>query len=181
MELNYIVKSKEYSTVRQIIKNEFNISARLVSKLKLNKKILLNQSPIYLDKKICIGDCISCNLDINEESKGIIPTKMDLNIIYEDDAYIVLIKPVNIPIHPSYENFENSLANGVEYYFKTNNIKRKIHIVNRLDKNTSGLVIIAKNEYIQENLAMQMKKGIFIKKYIAIVERNSRRKRRNNR
>lgn len=75
MELNYIVKSKEYSTVRQIIKNEFNISARLVSKLKTNKKILLNQSPIYLDKKICMGDCISCNLDINEESKGIIPTK----------------------------------------------------------------------------------------------------------
>ena len=101
--------------------------------------------------------------------------------MYEDDAYIVLIKPVNIPIHPSHENYENSLANGVEYYFKTNNIKRKIHIVNRLDKNTSGLVIIAKNEYILENLAMQMKKGIFIKKYIAIVERNSRRKRRNNR
>lgn len=82
---------------------------------------------------------------------------------------------------PSHENYENSLANGVEYYFKTNNIKRKIHIVNRLDKNTSGLVVIAKNEYIQENLAIQMKKEYFVKKYIAIVERNSRRKRRNNR
>ncbi len=67
-------------------------------------------------------------------------------------------------------HFEDSLSNGVKYYFEKNNIKRKIRPVNRLDKDTSGIVIFAKSEYIQEMLVKQMKNNTFEKYYIGILD-----------
>ena len=95
---------------------------------------------------------------------------MNLDIIYEDDSYIVINKPAGIPVHPSMLHYENSLSNGVKFYFDSIGLKKKIRPVNRLDKDTSGIVIFAKNEYIQENLIKQMKKKIFYKEYIAICD-----------
>ena len=95
---------------------------------------------------------------------------MNLNIIYEDDAYLVINKPAGMPVHPSMDHFTDSISNGVRYYFDLTNLKKKIRPVNRLDKNTSGLVIFAKNEYIQECLVKQMKNNQFYKEYIAICE-----------
>ena len=103
-------------------------------------------------------------------SQLIIPTKMELDILYEDDALLVLNKPANIPVHPSMEHYTNSLSNGVKYYFEQLNLKRKIRPVNRLDKNTSGIVIFAKNEYIQECLVRQMKNNLFKKEYFALLD-----------
>ena len=104
---------------------------------------------------------------------------MDLNILYEDKYLLILNKPSNIAIHPSLRHFDNSLSNGVKYYFDSISLKRKIRIVNRLDRDTSGIVIFAKNEYIQEALITQMKKNIFKKEYIAILEGILDKKKRN--
>lgn len=101
---------------------------------------------------------------------------MDLNIIYEDKYILAINKPANMAVHPSLRHFENSLSNGIKHYFNTINLNRKIRIVNRLDKDTSGIVIFAKNEYIQEALIRQMKDNIFRKEYIGILNRNFRRK-----
>lgn len=101
---------------------------------------------------------------------------MELNIIYEDEYMLIINKPAGMPVHPSARHFENSLSNGVKYYFDTIGLKRKIRIVNRLDIDTSGIVIFAKNEYIQEALSMQMKSNIFVKEYIGILERYFRAK-----
>lgn len=100
------------------------------------------------------------------------PTKIPINIIYEDEAYLVVNKPAGIPVHPSMDHYTDSLANGVIFYFNQIGLKKKIRPVNRLDKDTSGIVIFAKNEYIQECLIKQMKNKQFIKKYIAIVNGN---------
>lgn len=100
------------------------------------------------------------------------PTKISINIIYEDEAYLVVNKPAGIPVHPSTDHYTDSLANGVIFYFNQIGLKKKIRPVNRLDKDTSGIVIFAKNEYIQECLIKQMKNKQFIKKYIAIVNGN---------
>ena len=93
---------------------------------------------------------------------------MNLDVVFEDDALLIINKPANTPIHPSMEHFEDSLSNGVKYYFDTIGLKKKIRPVNRLDKDTSGLVVFAKNEYIQECLVKQMKTNEFKKEYIAI-------------
>ena len=88
----------------------------------------------------------------------------------EDEYYIVINKPSGIAIHPSILHYTDSLANGVKFYFEQKNIKKKIRPINRLDKDTSGIVIFAKNEYIQEFLVKEMKKNTFFKEYIAVCE-----------
>lgn len=100
---------------------------------------------------------------------NIASTKMKLDIIYEDNYLLVLNKPAGIPVHPSALHFEDTLSNGVKYYFDVMEIHKKIRIVNRLDKDTSGIVIFAKNEYIQEMLSLQMRDNCFKKEYIGIL------------
>jgi len=126
MELKYIVDNlSSYSKVRQILKNEFNMSNRLITKLKQNKYIYLNGRETYLDKGLSIGDIVMCKIDFIENSQNIIPTKMDLNIIYEDEYLIAIDKPSNIAVHPSILHYSNSLSNGIKYYFDSIRIKKK--------------------------------------------------------
>ena len=171
MRLDYIIKSNDaYSTVKEVLKAYFRVSDRLLLKLKKSNKILLNDTITNVNSVVHLNDKVSFILDFVEDNSNIIGTKMKLNIIYEDDSYIVLNKPAGIPVHPSMDHFTDSLSNGLKYYFETIGLKRKLRPINRLDKNTSGLVIFAKNEYIQEALVKQMKDNSFYKEYIAICE-----------
>lgn len=171
MKLTYTVKENDtYKTLKEVLKAYFKISDRLLLKLKKNDKILLNSEITYMHHPVKGNDIIEVFLDLEEDNSNIVPTKMDLDIIYEDEAYIVVNKPAGIPIHPSMEHYEDSLSNGVKYYFDKISLKKKIRPINRLDRNTSGLVIFAKNEYIQERLIEQMKNNLFYKEYIAICE-----------
>ena len=104
-----------------------------------------------------------------ETSDNIVPTQIKLNIIFEDEYLLVVNKPAHIPVHPSCNYYENSLSNGIKFYFDSINLQRKIRPINRLDKDTSGLVLFAKHEYIQEALIRQMKSNTFQKEYIAIL------------
>ena len=162
------IPSDGYDKVKQVINNEFNISYNLLVKLKKNKRIFLNGNATYIDKEIHDGDEISLIIDFKEDSSNIVSTKMDLTILYEDDVLLIIDKPAGIPVHPSILHYDNSLSNGVKYYFDTINLSKKIRPVNRLDRNTSGIVIFAKNEYIQDALSKQMQSGVFKKEYIAI-------------
>ena len=169
MILKYIVKENKYQSINQILKQKFKISARLQHKLITSKQIFLNGN--QADSRIApqINDAITVNLDFNEESENIIPTPIPLNIIYEDEALLILDKPAGIAVHPSISHYTDSLANGIKYYFDTIGLKRKIRPVNRLDLNTSGLIVFAKNEYVQECLIQQMQTNEFKKEYLAIV------------
>ena len=170
MELSYLVNNNEYKTVREIIKQEFEISDRLLLRLKKEQKISLNNKITYSHALVKEGDVVSVLIDFEEDNSNIVPTKMNLNILYEDDSILVINKPCGIAIHPSHMHYDNSLSNGVKYYFDSINLNKKIRIVNRLDKDTSGIVIFAKNEYIQECLIRQMKDKTFKKEYVAIVD-----------
>ena len=173
MKLQYIVNEKcNYRNLREVLKAHFNISDRLLLKLKKSNKIFVNNNSTYIDKILKLNDVIEIYIDFEEDNSNIVPVKMDLNIIYEDDALLIVNKSAGIPVHPSMDHFEDSLSNVVRYYFDSIGLKKKIRPVNRLDKNTSGIVIFAKNEYIQECLIRQMKNGKFYKEYIAICEGN---------
>ena len=95
---------------------------------------------------------------------------MKLDIIYEDEWLIVINKSAGIPVHPSMLHYTDSLSNGIRFYFDSIGLKKKIRPVNRLDLNTSGLVVFAKCEYIQEQLSAQMQTNDFKKEYICLVE-----------
>lgn len=170
MELNYIVKKSDTS-IKQILKNEFNMSERFVLKLKTNKCIYINNVCVPIHFSINGGDLLSIKENFIEDSDGIVSNdNITLNILFEDDYLLILDKPAGIAVHPSILHYDNSLSNGVKSYFEKIGLRKKIRPVNRLDKDTSGIVIFSKNEYIQECLVRQMSNNIFKKKYIAILE-----------
>lgn len=170
MLINYVIKNDKYKNINQILEQEFHISARLHRKLLLSKQILCNGVFVDTRNLVKVGDIISVNLDFEETNDNIVPQYMELNIIYEDDCFLILDKPAGIAVHPSILHFDDSLSNGVKYYFDKINLHKKIRPVNRLDFNTSGIIIFAKNEYVQECLIKQMVSHEFYKEYIAIVE-----------
>ena len=179
MELQYKVDEKSiYTNVRQVLKNEFKISNRLITKLKQNKCIYLNDNDTFLDKQLTIGDIIKCKIDFNESSENIVPTKMNLDILYEDDYLLAINKPYNMAVHPSILHYTNSLSNGVKYYFEQIGLNRKIRPINRLDRDTTGIVLFAKNEYIQECLSRQMQERNFLQRVHRYSRRHFRKHRR---
>lgn len=148
------------------------VSNRLYNKLLRENAIYLNGNiyNTHASYRTCIkeNDMITINLDYKEDNLNIIPQKMNLDIVYEDEWLLVLNKPAGIPVHPSLMHYENSLSNGVRYYFDLIGLKKKIRPVNRLDKDTSGLVVFAKCEYIHSVLMDEMQNNLFTKKYLAI-------------
>lgn len=117
MKLEYIVKNNNYINVKQILKEEFNMSSRLILKLKHAKKILLNNEVTYVNKTVLPNDKLEVFIDFIEDNSNIVPVKMDLDIMYEDDAMLIINKPAQIPVHPSILHYDNSLSNGVRFYF----------------------------------------------------------------
>lgn len=169
MLLEYTNKNNSYICINDILFKEFHISTRLRTKLIKNKCIYVNNNICDTRDKISIGDTITVDLSLDEDNSNIVPTPMNLDIIYEDEWLLVLHKPAGIAIHPSMLHFDTSLSNGVKYYFNSIGLKKKIRPVNRLDLNTSGLVVFAKCEYIQECLSKQMENKTFKKEYLCIV------------
>lgn len=169
MKLKYIINSNKFS-INQILQNELNISSRLLYKLINNKRILLNATTCDTRNFANEKDVLTVDFDYEENNSNIVPTKMDLDIVFEDDWLLVINKPAGVAIHPSILHFSDSLCNGVRFYFDSIGLKKKIRPVNRLDLNTSGLVVFAKCEYIQECLISQMKDNLFKKYYLAFCE-----------
>lgn len=170
MILKYTNSNCNYSTVRQVLKQEFRISSNLLTTLRKNNSVFLNNSPIYLDAIISKNDVICVNIDFDEECDNIVATNIPLDILFEDSYMLIINKPAGMPVHPSMSHYEDSLSNGVKYYFNNIGLKRKIRPVNRLDRNTSGIVIFAKNAYIHDRLSNLMQNHLFRKEYIAICD-----------
>ena len=169
MILKYFVKDCDCNfSINHILKVNCNFSSRLLNKVIKKKLVFLNDQLVDTRKFPNTFDIISVNLDYSEDSDNVVPTKMDLDIVYEDDALLILNKPAGIATHPSVLHFSDSLSNGVKWYFNSIKLYKKIRPVNRLDLNTSGLIIFAKNEYIQECLIKQMENKTFKKEYLAI-------------
>ena len=167
MKLKYKVEN-ENLTINQILQNNLKVSSRLLYKIVKNNCIFLNGKECDTRNIASPNDIITINFDYSEDNSNIVPTEMDLNIVFEDDWLLIVNKPAGIATHPSVLHFSDSLCNGVRFYFDSIGLKKKVRPVNRLDLNTSGLVIFAKCEYIQECLINQMKNNQFKKEYLAV-------------
>lgn len=173
MVLKYIIKPTDnYVNLKDLLKTYFEISDRLLVKLKHNQKLYINNSLAFVNAPLNIGDIVTVELDFIEDNSNIVPIEMALDIVFEDESLLVINKHSGIPVHPSMEHFEDSLSNGIKFYFDKIGLHKIIRPVNRLDKDTSGLVIFAKNEYVQECLVKQMKTKKFVKEYIALCNGN---------
>lgn len=171
MKLEYQIKETDIcKSINTILTNKLNVSTRLLTKLIKNEKISINKNKCDTRSTANLGDIIEINFDALEDNSNIVPTQMNLDIIYEDEWLMVVNKPAGIPIHPSRLHYTDSLSNGIKFYFDSICLPKKIRPVNRLDLDTSGLVIFAKCEYIQEALTKQMADKSFKKEYLCLVD-----------
>ena len=135
-----------------------NISSKAISTLKKQVDgILVNGKVQFTNYKLQPNDILSINLDENNDYENIIATKMDLDILYEDDDIVIVNKSADITVHPSKKYFTNSLVNGLTYYYQNKNMDVKLHCITRLDKETSGCVLFAKNRIAANCLSNMVK------------------------
>lgn len=176
MKITYKVeKNDNNKELKYILKNRLYISSKLLVKLKLSHAIFVNENPEFVNFIVKTDDIILIDFEILEKSenkKRFIDKfeKVDkkLDILYEDEYLLIINKPANMPIHPSCDNYNNTLSNIVASYLEKQKIYY-IHILTRLDKNTTGICIFAKHEYIQELFTKRKKFIDFKKKYLCIV------------
>ena len=155
--------------IQNYLKNEHSYSTKLIKSIKkTDNGILKNGLRAFTTHILNTGDILEINID-DKVSENIVPIKQEFGIVYEDEDIMVIDKPPHMPTHPSMDNYTNSLANGIMYYFKEHGIKSAFHAVNRLDKDTSGLLVIAKNPYAHARLSDMLHTPEFVREYICLV------------
>ncbi|MFX0549243.1 RluA family pseudouridine synthase [Hathewaya histolytica] len=154
--------------LRNYLKYHAGLSSRLIKKAAIEKRILVNEEITKLNYVVKKEDEIKIDLN-REESQNITPQNIPINIIYEDEDIIVVDKKPFMVVHPTKSHKEGTLANGVLYHFKENGEGCIVRLVSRLDMDTSGLVIIAKNQHSHMNLAKDMENNNIDKIYLAVV------------
>lgn len=154
---------KKDISLKEFLK-ENDISKRAANRL-LKEGILINGLTVKGNKKLKASDEIE--IPIDDENIDYEPIKGKLDILYEDDNLIIINKPSGLTM-----NSKNQvhLSNYIAYYFKENDIKRKVRLINRLDMNTSGIMLIAKNKYAQSYYQKEIENNNLVKKYQALVE-----------
>ena len=131
---------------------------------KLNNVFYETTNPSKIERLVRLGA-----EELEDEVEDTIPEKMNIDILYEDFDLLILNKQPNMVVHPTKSHQENTLSHGIAYHFRQNNIKRKIRFVNRLDMDTTGVLIVAKNPFAHQQMALQFEANEVEKRYLAIV------------
>lgn len=161
--------------IREYLKEELELSSRLIRRASVEKRIFVNDEAVKMNFKLKSYDKVKIDLN-REESQDITPEKMDLDIVYEDEDILVVNKKPFMVVHPTKSYQSGTLANGVLNYFKETGQNCIVRLVSRLDMNTSGLIVIGKNQYAHMALSKEMKNNNMKKRYIAIVHGNLKEK-----
>ena len=137
--------------------------------------ILVNNKEVKQNYKVKAYDQIVVYSDLSPESTEIVPEKMNLNIVYEDDDILIINKPGGMVVHPGSGNYSGTLLNGVAYYLQHENPSiseetlPRFGLVHRIDKNTSGLLVLAKTDKAMRHLAKQFFDHTVKRRYVALV------------
>lgn len=159
--------------ISEFLRNQ-GISTKSLIKLKSDvSHVCLNNEPGFINRILSKDDLLTIYVREQESSKKIPPVDLPLSIVYEDEDILVLNKPANMPIHPSMNNYENTLGNAVAYYFKEKKEPFIFRCINRLDRDTSGLTILAKHYLSCGILYDEMEQRRIDRTYYAIVLQNT--------
>jgi 23S rRNA pseudouridine1911/1915/1917 synthase len=167
-KFKYIVTTEdEGQPVKWIIRNRFSFSARMRTKIKHGELAYLNGEKTLGWIPVKAGDVMEINLP--DERSDFEAEDIPISVVYEDDDLLVINKQAGIVVHPTMGQPRHTLANAVQHYMSESGQAFKIRFVNRLDRDTSGLIIVAKNAFAQEELTKQMKEGKVSKRYNALL------------
>lgn len=165
-----ITENERGTTVLDFLRKK-GFSRHILSSMKADKEALTrNGQRIGGREQLLAGDYFRVRLLETVDSDGIIPVSMPLSILYEDEDILVINKPADMPVHPSIGNYTNTLANGVAAYLDAKDEHSPFRCINRLDRDTSGALILAKNAFSAAVLSTQMRNRQIRRTYLAVVE-----------
>ena len=142
----------------------------LVDLRKNEQAICLNGTYVHMNHMLAEGDVLTVWIRETDNSGQIRPVKLPFAIVYEDEDLLVINKPAGMPVHPSRGNPDNSLGNALAWYFKEQGVPFVFRCINRLDRDTTGALILAKNPLSAAILSVQMKKRQILRTYLALVD-----------
>ncbi len=167
--MKYIIKKEDENlTIKEILTSKIGVSSRLYTRLKKNKKIIVNGINRLPHECLKEHDVLEINFDYEINTFEL--EEGPLEVLYEDDMILAVNKNPFLVVHPTKGHPTGTLMNHIAYYLAKNGDDSKIRFVNRLDRDTSGVVIIAKNQFIHHRLSEAMKAREVNKEYIALVE-----------
>lgn len=165
-----ITEQEDGMTIWQLLKCH-GYSHHILTHLKNTEMgICVNEVPVYLNHQLKKTEILSIFLKEENSSPNIVPVALPLSIVYEDEDLLVVNKPANMPIHPSMNNHDNTLANAAAYYYERKKLPFVFRCPNRLDRDTSGLTILAKNMLSSSILSDMVKLRTLKREYLAIVK-----------
>lgn len=167
-DITYVwTKEDEGLYVKEVLQRRFAVSSRLMRKIKVSGQIALDGRAARLRDKGRTGQTLT--VAFPEESSYFEPEDIPLDVVYEDSDLLVVNKQPFLVVHPTKNYQSGTLANALAYRLRENGERWKIRFINRLDRDTSGLVLVAKNGHAQDAVSSQMEKGTTVKKYLALV------------
>ncbi|UHA76131.1 RluA family pseudouridine synthase [Paenibacillus sp. 481] len=171
-ELKYVVPEEEAGIqLKTILRTRLHLSRRLNKRLKeLEDAITVNGERRYATERLLPQDVVVVRIkEMGADEDYILPEPMPIDVVYEDDDILVLNKPAGIVVHPTKGYPNGTLANGVVHYWRSRGELTKFRPANRLDQDTSGLMIVVKHAYAHQQLAEQMIDRTMDKVYTAFV------------
>lgn len=166
-----VEKQRDGATVLEIIKGELGLSRGHLKHLKfLEGGILVNGKPVTVRYVLKEGDFLFVSAEDTESDETLVPVDLPLRVAYEDADVAVPDKPADMPTHPSHNHHTDTVANALAYRYERLGIPFVFRPVNRLDRNTSGLLLIARNRLAASSLFRAMKEGEIRKRYLAILQ-----------
>lgn len=164
-----ITEQDACQTIEQFLRGK-GYSSQCIKELKKQwESILIDDEPQYMRVALQAGNTLTVHIQEENSSEKIPPVELPLDIVYEDEDLLVINKPADMPIHPSLNNYENSLANALAWYFEKQNKPFVFRCINRLDRDTSGLTIVAKHMLSAGILSSMVVKRSIHREYLAIV------------
>ncbi len=166
---NYLVWSVEKEEVlKKVLIEEMGISLRMISELKSRRAVNVNGTLRFNHEPVHVGEIITVDLGENRSEYGLEEGVVD--VIYEDEDIVAVNKSPFIVVHPTGTHLTGTLLNYMESWFRQNGILEKVRFISRLDRDTSGILLIAKNRYAHHRMSQAHQDMMMQKTYVALIE-----------
>ncbi len=155
--------------VRRVLQAELKLSTKMIKHLKYRPLgITVDGKPVTVRHILSLGECLSLAVEDSESSPALTPVELPLEILYEDDDIVIPTKPADMPTHPSHDHYTDTVANALAFRYEKAGLPFVFRPINRLDRNTSGLLLICRNKRAAGKLTQAMQKGEIKKTYLAV-------------
>ncbi|TCI55980.1 RluA family pseudouridine synthase [Exiguobacterium sp. SH1S21] len=156
--------------LRDFLMGDCGISRKMLTQVKHGGLILVNEEPRTVRFDVSSGDEVTVHFPLEQPAETMVRSRRPLTVIYEDDYLLAVDKPAGIATIPSRLHPDDTLANAVLGYYERIGLHSAIHVINRLDRDTSGVVLFAKYAYVHHRFSELQKRGGLSRTYIALVE-----------